>query len=280
MFLQMPASGLRDCLAGTSPETFQRSLDAFERIRGLIATQLPPTRICIPRNVEILGKSCFSASRLESIIFENESRLTFIGKTSFNNCPNLDCVDCLAGTGPGTIQRSLDAFERIRGLIATQLPPTRICIRFDVDRCDTSMPMELKSMGRDRLRFHTSADVLTVPDWIAAIRPNDFRRCSALRAVVVGMDSSVREIFGFRDCPLLESIEVRAPDMLIGSNAFRSSVLVRTRKGYEKKTVRQPIFVIVANEDLLKKTRKRCQTCICCKKRRQQIFSWNDQSSS
>jgi hypothetical protein len=176
-------------------------------------------------------------------------------------------------TGPETIQRSLDAFERIRGLIATQLPPTSIRIRFDFERCDTSMPMELKSMGHDRLRFHTSADALILPDWIAAISANDFRRCSALRSVVVGMDSSVREIFGFRDCPQLESIEVHAPGTLIGSDAFTSSVLVRTWQGYKKKTVHRPIFVIVANEDLLKITRRRFQTCICCKKLRQETFS-------
>jgi hypothetical protein len=40
----------------------------------------------IPRNIEILPKSCFAQSKLESIIFENESRLTRIKDSCFFNC--------------------------------------------------------------------------------------------------------------------------------------------------------------------------------------------------
>jgi hypothetical protein len=42
--------------------------------------------ICIPLNVEILPKSCFAQSKLESITFESESRLTRIEETCFLNC--------------------------------------------------------------------------------------------------------------------------------------------------------------------------------------------------
>jgi hypothetical protein len=42
-------------------------------------------RICIPRNAEILPKSCFDWSKPESITFENESRLTRIEESCFSN---------------------------------------------------------------------------------------------------------------------------------------------------------------------------------------------------
>jgi hypothetical protein len=47
--------------------------------------------ICILRNVEILGKSCFAGdctkfNSLESITFENDSRLTRIEDYCFQKC--------------------------------------------------------------------------------------------------------------------------------------------------------------------------------------------------
>jgi hypothetical protein len=49
------------------------------------------TRICSPRNVESLGKSCFAGdsmkfNSLESITFENNSRLTRIEDSCFEYC--------------------------------------------------------------------------------------------------------------------------------------------------------------------------------------------------
>jgi hypothetical protein len=44
------------------------------------------TRICIPRNAEVLLKSCFADSKLKSITCESESRLTRIEESGLFNC--------------------------------------------------------------------------------------------------------------------------------------------------------------------------------------------------
>jgi hypothetical protein len=43
-------------------------------------------RVCVPRNVEILGESCFVWSKLEFVTFESESKLTRIEKSCFSEC--------------------------------------------------------------------------------------------------------------------------------------------------------------------------------------------------
>jgi hypothetical protein len=61
------------------------------------------TRICIPRNVKMFGKSCFADSNLESITFESDSRLTRIEDSCFE-CSSLKSiciprnVDFIAGS--------------------------------------------------------------------------------------------------------------------------------------------------------------------------------------
>jgi hypothetical protein len=63
------------------------------------------------------------------------------------------------------------------------------------------------------------------PFWIETIRVNDFLLCAALRTVIVDRDSRLREIHGFWDCSLLESIEIRARVEIIGPEAFTHLVV-------------------------------------------------------
>jgi hypothetical protein len=127
--------------------------------------------ISILRNVEILPKSCFAESKLKSITFESESHLTLIEDSCFKNC-SLEDVDYLVDIS--SIPRSLDVFERVGELVAVQLPHITVAIHFDVERGKIEMRTKLKSLYRDRVHFHTPAEVLVVPDWIEIISAKDF----------------------------------------------------------------------------------------------------------
>jgi hypothetical protein len=203
--------------------------------------------ICIPRNVEILPKSCFSRSKLESITFESESHLTLIKDSCFEDC-SLEDVDYLVYIS--AIPKSLDVFERVGELVAVQLPHITVAIRCEVERSNIEMPTEVKSLYPERLHFDTSEEVLVVPDWIEIISAKDFRRCPALRAVVIDRESRLREVHGFRDCPLLESIELRTPVEVIGKDAL-------TRSTLGQHTVVHPIFIIAMNETYFRRSRLR-----------------------
>jgi hypothetical protein len=109
----------------------------------------------------------------------------------------------------------------------------------------------------ERLHFHTSAEVLVVPDWIEIISAKDFHRCPALQAVVIDRKSRLREIHGFRDCLLLESIELRAPVEVIGMDALARSTL-------GQHTVVHPVFIIAMNETCFRRNMWRCHVFLQC----------------
>jgi hypothetical protein len=67
-------------LRGGSNDDFEIADSRFVCYRGSSQS------VVIPKDIEILGKSCFSKSRLESIIFKNESRLTRIEDSCFSRC--------------------------------------------------------------------------------------------------------------------------------------------------------------------------------------------------
>jgi hypothetical protein len=164
------------------------------------------------------------------------------------NCSLVD-VDYLVDIS--AIPRSLDVLERMGELVAVQLPHITVAIRFDVERGNIEIPTELKSLYPERLHFHTSAEVLVVPDWIEIISAKDFCRCPALRAVVIDKKSRLREIHGFQDCPFLESIELRASVEVIGKNAL-------TRLALGQHPVVHLVFIITMNEAYCRRSRQRC----------------------
>jgi hypothetical protein len=88
----------KSCFAGDYDKFHSLELITFEndsrltRIEDSCFQKCSLKSICIPRNVEILGKSCFAddfmkANSLESITFENDSRLTRIEDSCFWCCP-------------------------------------------------------------------------------------------------------------------------------------------------------------------------------------------------
>jgi hypothetical protein len=166
------------------------------------------------------------------------------------------------------IPENLNVFERVGELVAVQLPHITVGIRFDVEQGNIEMPTKLKSLNRDRLHFHTSAETLIVPDWIEIIGATYFCRCPGLRAVVIDRKSRVREVHGFRDCPLLESIELRAPIEVIGKDAL-------TRGALGQRTVVRPVFVIAINETYFRGSRRRCHIFLRCRAEAESV-GWSE----
>jgi hypothetical protein len=146
-------------------------------------------------------------------------------------------------------------------LAAVQFPHITVAVCFDVERGNIEMPTELKSLYPERLHFHTSAEVLVVPNWMEIISAKDFRCCPALRAVVIDRKSRLREIHGFRDCPFLESIELCAPVEVIGKDAMAPSTL-------GQHTVVHPVFIIANNETYFRRSRQRCHVFLQLRSRR------------
>jgi hypothetical protein len=103
------------------------------------------------------------------------------------------------------------------------------------------MPTGPKSLDRERLRFHRSAETLVVPDWIKIIGAKDFRHCPGVRAVVVDKNSRLMEIRGFLDYPLHESIEVCAAVEVIERDSL-------ARAAIGQRTLVHPVLIIAMNE--------------------------------
>jgi hypothetical protein len=114
------------------------------------------------------------------------------------------------------------------------------------------MPIELESLYRERLHFHISVEGMVVLDWIKIISAKDFHHCRAFRAVVINRKSRLREIHSLRDCPLLESIELRASVEVIGRN-----VLARSAIG--QYTFVHSGFIISMNEICFRGNRRQCR---------------------
>jgi hypothetical protein len=218
------------------------------RIEGWCFAHCSLKTLCIPRNVEVIQRVCFEGSKLEILEFESESQLREIEVNFCSGRPIIRCIDLL----PGVDQEAIEAFWRVKKLIAKSFPDTPVRIRADVGNGETEIPVELKTLIPGQLRLYTASMSLTLPDWIEEISANDFRFCSELREVVVSKNSALRGIHGFRNCAFLESIEIRSAIEIIGCNAFTHS-----EDYFGAPRIRPPIFIVV-DEPFLRCNRRRC----------------------
>jgi hypothetical protein len=274
----------------------------LNRIEENCFSQCPLKSVCIPRNVEILGESCFSQAIIEEIMFKNESRLKRIegycfagcslksicihrtvesfGESCFEDCRNLvymtiesgsrmtrigelclddlsqdGCVDILSASDPETIQATLDSFWHIKEMIEGQSFHIAVGVRFDVGCGDIEIPANFKTLIRDVLHLYTSSESLVIPNWIEMIQAKDFLFCPRLQNVVVGINSRLREIRGFRNCALLEWIEIHSPVEIIRSEAFTSVTVSSDRR---KVKSHHRVFVMLTDDKYLVRNRRRC----------------------
>jgi hypothetical protein len=164
---------------------------------------LKPIRI--PRTVESLGESCFEDCRnLVYMTIESSSRMARINELCLDHLSLDGCVDILSASDPETIQATLDSFWRIKEMIERQSFRIAVGVRFDDGCGDIEIPANFKALTRDALHLHTSSELLVVPNWIEMSHANDFLFCSRLQNIVVGINSRLREIRGFRSCLSLE----------------------------------------------------------------------------
>jgi hypothetical protein len=172
-------------------------------------------------------------------------------------------VDILSASDPETIQATLDSFRRIKEMIEGQSFRIAVGVRFDVGCGDIEIPAHFKALTRDALHLHTSSGSLVVPNWIETIHANDFLFCPRLQNIVVGINSRLREIRGFRSCPSLEWIEIHSSVEIIGSEAFTSVAVSPDRR---KVKSHNRIFVMLTEDKYLVRNRRRCHLLSAGKK--------------
>jgi hypothetical protein len=157
--------------------------------------------VVVPADVEILGKSCFEyCCHVESIIFENGSKLRLIGCSAFCRCTSLSSIEI-----PASIEIIED--EAFNGCIQREY-----CLLDD--------RASLVTIGKAAFAECSSLTSLDIPMMVESIGYNCFKDCSPLSRLTFASANSLRKVvgdmsldmafehFGFNDLSCLFSIEV------------------------------------------------------------------------
>jgi hypothetical protein len=137
-------------------------------------------------------------------------------------------------------QERVKTFLRIKQQIETRYAGAENGIRLDIESGSVAIPT-----GSNRtLVLCSSTESLRIPDWIKAIRADDFCFCPNLRTVIVGLQ---REINGFRNCRKLGQVELSRSVEVIGREAF-SIAEDKSSRSAEAGRVRRRLFLTVGDE--------------------------------
>jgi hypothetical protein len=117
----------------------------------------------------------------------------------------------------------VNAAMRLSKLIARHFSEVKIEIGFDIGSGNIEIPSDLGSFIGHRVHFYTSCESLVVPYCIDFIGRFSFQFCYSLRRVIIGHDSHLKAINGFRECPLLEYVEIGPSVEIILRRGFHNS---------------------------------------------------------
>ena len=159
--------------------------------------------ITIPASVEKIGAECFrSCPALESVTFEEGSKLTSIAQKAFGECPALKSITIPASVG--TI-----------GLSCFAACPTLESVTFEEGS-------KLMTIANNAFRECSALKNITIPASVWKIREYSFADCSALESVTFEEGSKLTTIGGsaFDRCVALKSITIPASVETIGMYSF------------------------------------------------------------
>jgi hypothetical protein len=158
--------------------------------------------VTVPKTAEILGKSCFESSNyLESLVFENGSKLRQIGPSAFSGCEFLTTIAIPISVE--VIDKS--AFSGCHGLEECLLDEDSILLR----------------IGREAFADCRSLSSFCFPKTIGKIDENCFVRCGPLHLLIFRSGESLKKLvddqtldealehIGFAAISSLFDIEVR-----------------------------------------------------------------------
>ncbi len=152
---------------------------------------------------EIKTKAFISCNNLESITFDNDSKLASIGKQAFRNCKSLNNVvlpDSVNSIGNY-------AFAQCSSLTGIIIPNSVLIIN------DSAF------YSCEKL------ESITIPASVTSISSYAFNNCTSLQSVTFAKDSKLTQIgsSAFNNCPKIKSISFSECSLLtdIGISAFR-----------------------------------------------------------
>lgn len=187
----------------------------FYKNSALVSVEIPKTvtsignsafsycgvkNIVIPKNVSTFGSYCFNESSLESITFENASKISF-PDGSFKNCKKLSSVyiDDLWGwcgivfsTSEGSNPMSYGANLYVNNNLVTNF----------------IVPDEVTSIKQGNFFGCKSLQGVTLNDNMTSIGTSTFRNCSNLSNIYLGKSLTTVGAYTFYSCSALTSIDI------------------------------------------------------------------------
>lgn len=128
------------------------------------------TNVVIPECVETIEKSAFiGCDNLETVIFENNSKLKSLGETAFNNCKKLKSVNF--GTNNALESIGVSAFVN------------------DIALETVILPENLKTIGSTAFEGCVSLNSINIPASVSNIGVGAFASCQALEKISVDKDN-------------------------------------------------------------------------------------------
>jgi hypothetical protein len=143
-------------------------------------------RVIVPRDVEVLQKSCFqSINSLEEIIFENGSKLKTIGPSALSECKSLTSIVI-----PASVERiEKFAFRECGGLEVCLIDENSVLVR----------------IGDEAFHGCISLRSFNIARGVKVIGQNCFRKCVLLHEFKFGSVDSLKTFVG--DVTLDEALD-------------------------------------------------------------------------
>ncbi len=213
-------SGCKNSVIPTDGSVVLIGEGAFRDCSGLISVSIPDSVVAID------SLAFCRCTRLKSVSFGSNSRLTKIGVSSFAHC-----ADLTAFNFPSSVTNiENDAFDSCKSLTTINVPSKVTNINSSVFRWCTNLssvllPDGLTSIGESAFVHCGSLTSIAIPSNVSTICNGAFWDCSALTSVTFGADSQLTTIEenAFAHCSNLNYILIPNSVTFIGSNAFEES---------------------------------------------------------
>ena len=178
--------------------------------------------IVIPATVTSIGDSAFNGcASLESVTFEEGSKLESLGALAFGSCTSLKQIALPSGID--TIEQSL--FNGCTSLTEVTIPAGVTSINESAFRGCTALesiviPDGVTSIGDNAFYGCTALKSIVLPDSLISIGDNAFYGCTALESADLGSGLTDLGEAAFSGCSLLKEIEIPEGVATIPARAF------------------------------------------------------------
>ncbi len=192
------------------------------------------TSISIPASVTEIGKAAFkNCKALETVTFENSSKLTKIDDNAFYYCDKLTAISIPASV----TEIGGAAFYGCKGLTAIAIPDgvtsiysNTFCYCEALETVTFGDNSGLTIINNYAFQNCGKLKSIAIPDSVTAIGSSAFRYCYALETVTFGTNSGLTQIgnYAFGDCTSLTSVVIPNDVTKIDNNTFYRCTALET----------------------------------------------------